>query len=431
MWISAAATVECRILRSKALKTVFGNNPAGNLRGVWFLYGAAFMMSIAISVWWTAMPFIVRNIGGTESHVGYAWAANMLGYMVCLLLAGVTLGRHNPKNTTRIAAAVNFASALIMGVLVYIILLKGLIGSLTLIWLVIAAGTVAGAAMSLFWPFIMSWVSEDFEGSILNRRLGTYNGMWSAASIIGPLLAGILVETSTTFPIFLAVGSFIVCFLFLSVATDGSVQTTLFGDATTRPVEGCEDKATLVRFRWMARISLFSSYLCVGVLRSPFALFFTDMGFSETWFGIMIMVFGICNFVILTAAGKCTFWHFEPALLPAAQALLGVSLVMIIFGRTLPIFILSLVIMGLSFGFAYSSHLYYGSCGTKKRSVQMVIHEVTISIGIIVGSGAGGYLAKNIGLYQPYWFALALVAAGLFIQLTLLLHGRLRQKALI
>ena len=58
----------------------------------------------------------------------------------------------------------------------------------------------------------------------------------------------------------------------------------------------------------------------------------------------------------------------------------------------------------------------------------MIIHEATISAGIIIGSGAGGYLAKNVGLYQPYWFTLALVAAGLFIQLTLLLNSKLTRK---
>jgi len=403
---------------------VFNNNPTNPLRSVWFLYGAAFTMSIAISVWWTAMPFVVRNIGGTESHVGYAWAANMFGYLLCLLLAGAALGRHNPKNTTRIAVAVNFASALAMSIAVYAILLKGLVGNLVLIWLVIAAGTVAGAAMSLFWPFLMSWVSEDLEGRTLNRRLGTYNGMWSAAAMIGPLLGGVLVEAGTPLPVVFAVGGFIICFLFLSIATDGSVQTSLFGDAGSRPVN-CEDRAALMRFRWMARIVLFSSWACLGVTRSQFALLFTSMGFSETCFGIIVTVFGFCNFAMLTAAGKCIFWHFKSALLLAAQALLSVSLLMIIFGRALPIFVLSLVIMGFSFGFAYSSHLYYGSCGTKKRSVQMVIHEATISIGIIVGSGAGGYLAKNIGLYQPYWFAIILVAIGFLIQLTILLNGKL------
>jgi len=410
------------------MKGVFDKNPTNASRGVWSLYGAAFTMSIAISVWWTAMPFVVRNIGGTEDHVGYAWSANMFGYMICLLLAGIALGQHNPKNTTRTAAAIIFASALAMSIVVYSIFSKDLVGNLMLIWMVIAVGTVAGAAMSLFWPFLMSWVSEDFEGPALNRRLGTYNCTWSGAAIIGPLIAGILVETSTPLPIVFAAGGLIICLLFLSVATDGSVHATMFGDEDTRPVVGCENRAALMRLRWMARIVLFSSWACLAVSRSQFALLFTEMGYSETWFGVIVTMFGFCNFAVLTAAGRCSFWHFKPALLLAAQALLSVSLLLIIYGRSLPIFILSFIIMGCGFGFAYSSHLYYGACGTKKRSVQMVIHETTISVGIIVGSGAGGYLAKNVGLYWPYWFAQALLAAGLFIQLILLMNDKLKPE---
>jgi predicted MFS family arabinose efflux permease len=85
--------------------------------------------------------------------------------------------------------------------------------------------------------------------------------------------------------------------------------------------------------------------------------------------------------------------------------------------------------MGCGFGFAYSSHLYYGACGSKKRSVQMVIHETTLSFGIVVGSGAGGYFAKNLGLYWPYWFALILLACGFFAQLALLLNGKYTSDA--
>ena len=54
----------------------------------------------------------------------------------------------------------------------------------------------------------------------------------------------------------------------------------------------------------------------------------------------------------------------------------------------------------------------------------MVIHETTISIGVIVGSGAGGYFAKNLGLHWPYFFALILMVIGFFAQLILLLKGK-------
>jgi MFS family permease len=410
------------------MKDVFNKNLTKTLHGVRPLYGAAFMMALSLNALWTTMPFIVRNIGGSESHVGYAWAANMFGYLVCLLLAGATLGQHNPKNTTRISSVIIFISSLIMSVVVYVVLSKELIGNLALIWTVIAAGTVAGAAMSLFWPFLMSWVSEDFEGPTLNRRLGTYNGSWSSAAIVGPMLGGILVETNTVFPIVFAVAGMVICFLFLNMANEGLIQTSLFSDPDDGPVVGCENRAALKRFRWMARISLFNSWACLGVTRSQFALLFTDIGFSETWFGIMVTIFGVCNFTMMTVIGRCAFWHFKSILLLIVQVLLSVSLVLIIYGRSLPIFALSLIIMGCSFGFVYSSHLYYGACGSKKRSVQMIIHETTLSLGVVVGSGAGGYFAKNLGLLWPYWFAMILLAVGFVIQLILLLKGQYERE---
>ena len=392
------------------------------LSGIWPLYGASFAMAITLSVWWTAMPFVVRDIGGTEAHVGYAWAANMLGYVCCLLLAATVPRELNPKHTTRTAAAIMFSSAVVMGIVVRRALCgQQALGNPTLIWTMIAAGTVAGAAMSLFWPFIMSWVSEDFEGPALNRRLGTYNGTWSSAAIIGPLIGGVLVETNTLLPIVVASFCLLVCLMLLSMAHDGSLRTSLFEQGSETATVEHADRAILMKYRWMARIALFCAWACLGVSRSQFALLFTGMGYSETWFGIVIMVFGVCNFSVLIAAGRCAFWHFRPVLLVGVQVLLSMSLLLIIYGHSLSVFVLAFVIMGCGFGFAYSSHLYYGTSASKKRSLQMVIHEITLSAGIIIGSGTGGYLAKNVGRYSPYWFAVAVFGVGLVAQIVIYL----------
>jgi len=361
------------------------------------------------------MPFIIRNIGGTEEHVGYTWAANMFGYVLFLLFAAAMLGHLNPRHTTRTAAATMFLAILVMAVVVYYAIAHNQLGRPILIWTMIAAGTLAGAAMSLFWPFLMTWVSADYEGAILNRRLGTYNGMWSAAAIMGPLIGGALVDMSTLGPIAVSMACLAICFVLLCLAHDESAGTA----ASVRPVdvpEICFDRGLLLRFKWMARISLFCSWVCLGVSRSQFALLFTSLGFSETQFGIIITMFGICNFLVLTGAGRLGFWHFKPALLLGVQMVFALSLFLIIFGRTLCAFVPAFVIMGFGFGFAYSSHLYYGACGSKKRSAQMAIHEVTLSLGIIVGAGAGGYLSRNFGIYSPYWFAVIVLALGLMAQ---------------
>jgi MFS family permease len=368
-------------------------------------------MAMSLSVLWTAMPFIIRNIGGTEEHVGYAWAANMLGYVLCLLFAAAMLGHLKPRNTARTAAAAMFLATVVMVVVVYHAIAHDQLGRPTLIWTMIAAGTLAGAAMSLFWPFLMAWVSADYEGAILNRRLGTYNGMWSAAAIMGPLIGGMLVDMSTLGPIAVGGACLAICFALLCLARDESAGTA----ASVGPVDAPEinfDRGLLLRLRWMARVALFCSWVCLGVSRSQFALLFTSLGFSETQFGIVITMFAICNFLVLTGAGRLGFWHFKPAFLLGVQIVFVLSLVLIIFGRTLWAFVPAFVIMGTGFGFAYSSHLYYGACGSKKRSAQMAIHEVTLSLGVIVGSGAGGYLSRNFGIYWPYWFAVIVLALG-------------------
>ncbi len=398
------------------MEKMLSNHIRRAFKNIWPLYGAAFAMAISLSVMWTAMPFIVRNIGGTEEHVGFIWAANMLAYMLCLLFAAAMLGHLNPRHTTRLAAVAMLLATLVMAVVVYHAIANNKINSPTLIWSLIAAGTLAGAAMSLFWPFLMSWVSADYEGATLNRRLGTYNGMWSAAAIIGPLIGGALVDTSTLGPIISGALCLVACFALLCLAHDGSAGTA----ASVKEVDAIEikfDRRLLLRFRWMARIGLFCSWVCLGVSRSQFALLFTGLGFSETQFGMIITIFAICNFLVLTGAGRFGFWHFNPVLLLGGQIILALSLLLIIFGRTLWAFVPAFTIMGSAFGFAYSSHLYYGTCGSRKRSTQMAIHEVTLSLGVIVGSGAGGYLSRKFGIYSPYWFAVIILALGLMAQL--------------
>lgn len=385
------------------------------LVNVWPLYGSAFAMAMSINVLWTTMPFIMRNIGGTEEHVGYIWAFNMLGYMLCLLFAAVVLGHLPPRYSTRAAAAVMFLSTFVMIIMVYYAIDRNQFGRPALIWIMIAAGTLSGAAMSLFWPFLMSWVSADYEGPVLNRRLGTYNGMWSSAAIIGPLIGGVLVDIITLGPIIFSSFCLVICFIFVCLAHDGSAGSAV----SVRPVDAPKnsfDHDLLLRFKWMARIALFSSWACIGVTRSQFALLFTSLGFSETQFGVLVTIFGICNFLVLTGAGRLDFWHFKTVLLFGVQGMLALSLLLVIFGRTRLAFVPAFLIMGCGFGFAYSSHLYYGACGSKKRSTQMAIHEVTISLGVIVGAGAGGYLSGNLGIYWPYWFSIIVLSLGLIAQ---------------
>ena len=181
------------------------------------------------------------------------------------------------------------------------------------------------------------------------------------------------------------------------------------------------DPRTLADYRWMSRMTLFSAWAAFAIVRSQFALLFIGFGYSESKFGVYLTLFALFNFATLTASGRWVFWHFRLVPLIVAQLMLGASLLMIVYGRTLSVFYPSAVVLGLAFGFAYSSHLYYGASMSRKRSVRMAIHEMVISLGTIIGAGTGGYLAKNLGPYVPYWFAIAIIGIGGFLQL--IIHG--------
>ncbi len=384
----------------------------------WPLYGAAFTTALSLGICWTAMPFVLSAIGGTEAHVGYAPAANSFAYMIALVLTGSMLGHLDVKKATRTAIVVALLAALLMALAVSGATRSEAGGGAIWIWSIVAAGGLGGAAMALFWPFLMSWVSSHFEGVQLNRRLGRYNGSWSGGAIVGPLVGASLVEIGVLVPMVTAVVSLIFSFVLLNLARNGaspSSSTTISKDDSI----STQDSRILANYRWMSRISLFCAWATHAIARSQFALVFVGLGYSEARFGIFLTLFAACNCLSLMVAGRWAFWHFKPVPLIVAQVTFLVSLLAMIYSRTLLVLYPSAVILGLAFGFAYSSHLYYGASGSRQRSVRMTIHELVISLGIVVGSASGGYLAKNIGSTAPYWFAIGLICVGLVLQLAI------------
>lgn len=400
------------------------DNSAGTGRS-WPLYGAAFATALSLAIAWTAMPFVLKAIGGTEAHVGYAPAANSLAYMIALILTGSLLGHLDVKWATRLATTVALTAAVCMVAAVFGARRQNGSDSALWIWMIIAAGGFGGAAMALYWPFLMSWVSAHYEGVELNRQFGRYNGSWSSGGLIGPVIGAWLVEQNPLWPMIAAVVCFALTLLLLSLTRSESGSSTQAIRSAPAPIP-VHDLRSLIAYRWMSRVALFCAWASQAIARSQFALLFVALGYSEAQFGIYYAVFALCNFLALLAAGRWAFWHFRVGPLILAQLMLMVAVLMMIYGRTLPVFILSAIVLGLPFGFAYSSHLYYGASASRNRSTRMTIHEMVISIGITVGAGTGGYLGKNVGAYAPYAFAVALIVLGLVAQVAIYLTSGCR-----
>jgi MFS family permease len=299
-------------------------------------------------------------------------------------------------------------------------------GNLRWIWALIIAGGVGGAAMALYWPFLMSWVSSDYEGVRLNRRFGRYNGAWSGGGTVGPLIGAWLFEVNPALPLIGAVVAVMLSLVMLSFGRDGATLKTPVPSEPAGAKDAPYDMRLLADCRWMSRIALFSACACFAIIRSQFALVFRGLGYAESQFGMYMTIYALCNFLALVAAGRWAQWHFKPGLLVLGQAILLFVLLATIYGRALGVLFGSSILLGVAYGFAYSSHLYYGASGSKKRSGRMAIHEIVISLGLTIGSAAGGYLAEHAGLYVPYWFAVGLVGLGMIGQTAIHIGSRSR-----
>ena len=283
--------------------------------------------------------------------------------------------------------------------------------------MLIVLSMIQGFLSSLFWPRVVGWLSTGHEGRRLNRRLGIFNVSWSLGGTIGPCVGGYLVEINSTLPLMICAAMVMLSFVAVSFARKPQRQVDI--------VENCGEKteadATVLlrwRFMWMARIALLTSFVCIGLMRTQLALLFKfNLGFSESSFGVAVMVMSMAILVVLFAVGRTHNWHYVLAIFLAAQVLLLCGMLLILNGIALWEFFLAAGLVGIGQAFLYGSHLYYGISGSQNRSGRMAIHEIILSIGFLVGSIVGGYLGDTFDRYVPYRFGFGVVAAGLLAQL--------------
>ncbi|MHA7135542.1 DHA2 family efflux MFS transporter permease subunit [Oerskovia turbata] len=141
-----------------------------------------FMIMIDTTIVNIAVPTLVTTFDTTLTAVGWVNSAYLLTYAVLLLLAGRLGDRFGPKPVFVLGLVVFTLSSLWCGVS----------GSVEML---IVARAVQGVGAALMTPQTMSMITRVFPP----RQRGAAMGLWGAvagvATITGPLLGGVFVET--------------------------------------------------------------------------------------------------------------------------------------------------------------------------------------------------------------------------------------------
>ena len=92
-------------------------------------------------------------------------------------------------------------------------------------------------------------------------------------------------------------------------------------------------------------------------------------------------------------------------------------MILILNGASFWVFLLATAAYGIGQGFMYSSHLFYVVSRAKNRSSKMVVHEIAINVGFVIGAIAAGYLGGHFGRYVPYLFGCGALGIGFLAQI--------------
>ena len=379
---------------------------------VFGLYMGIFFQAVFGGIWTVSMPYVIKALGGSDSEVGLYMGLAFSGYCFSLILSFIYRNKIETINLKPIVQfGTSFLAVLIFLTLLVIVLAENGICKNPIPFLFVLV-IFQGINTCCLWPRFVGWISASHEGKKLNHRLGIYNLSWSTGGIIGPFVGGYLVQHSLKMPLLTALAASAISFVCVCLAKRPGQEA---GYQSLEPLKA-EHKAERLRVEFMlcCRISLFVSMICVGIIRTQLPLLFKfTLGFSESDYGTALTIMGITTFIVFTITGRTHRWHYKLWLLFTANLMVGICMILIITGKQLWLPWTGMALGGIFCAFLYASHLYYIVSGAKQRATKMVIHEITLCAGVIIGSFAGGFLSDHFGRYSPYYFGLVVLAIGM------------------
>lgn len=149
---------------------------------LWAMAVGFFMIMIDTTIVSVSIPSIMASFGADVTQVIWVSSAYLLTYAIPLLITGRLGDRFGPKRVYLLGLVVFTLASLWCGV-------SGSITSL------IAARAVQGLGAALMSPQTMAVITRMFPPQLRGAPMGLWGATASVASLAGPLLGGLLVDT--------------------------------------------------------------------------------------------------------------------------------------------------------------------------------------------------------------------------------------------
>ena len=370
------------------------------------LYGAETANAIAAVLLLVGLSFYTHHRFGWGPRENFTVAA----FQGALYMLGALLAQKISQRWGREKSLLGlYAGMMALAVSVGICASMGWAATTALL-AVLETGLVAAS-----WPMLQSLISSAGQASLLSKRLGFYNIIWSTAGAIAVASSGAVIQYTPAWVFFgiiaaghLLAGS-LIAYSTRSTAPhiDAALSPTRPGHRSagatppTPPTPQVEIVRRLRLALWLSRIALPSTYVVIYSIAPAMPSLHAIKQLPPATATLAGSVWLIARAAAFVATGNTTFWHKRPSLMFLASiAMLFAFIGTIIPGslagmdliRALSIMAAAQIILGFSIGTIYSASLYLGMAVSEGSTAHGGYHEALIGLGQILGPLLGATL---------------------------------------
>ena len=354
------------------------------------------------------LPFYAESFGANAFTVG------MLGtvYSLMQFLFAPVWGRWSD----RIGRRPIILLGLLGSCLAYLAL--ALADSLVLIFIARIIGGIAGANI----PTAQAYIADITTAENRTRGMGMIGAAFGMGFIFGPALGGVLSHLGPAAPMWFAsmlcLGNFTAAWFLLpeSRSHDASRpregRIAMFRRSFTRP------RLLMLLILYFVISAAFSGF------EATFALFSARrFGFTTSTIGYLFAFIGVVLALVQgVLVGRVVRRVKEHRVIPAAVALIGISIAALPFAYEVPALLLIVGTLAVGMGLyspAMSSMVSRLSDVDEQGGV-LGIAQSMASLGRIVGPAWGGFLFDRFGMSFPYFSGAAIMAVAFAVSVAVL-----------
>ena len=242
-----------------------------------------------------------------------------------------------------------------------------------------------GLFQSLLWTNMETWITGGKEGGELTSRLTLFNFSWSFSVGLATSFSGFVSEYSTRLSIWSG------CVFFLISALLVALSGRSYDSKKEKEEIVSEDHSSPLRFpSWAGVLLVYTGYSLVLTVFPQYAM--DTLGYSESVTGNILLFRGISVTIAFLIMQKARVWQKGVGPILGSQAFFAILTFLMLFLRSIAAFAILFALYGFVFALSYDLSIFHGAEGAKDRHKRMVIHEVLLTIGTIIGSLVGGFV---------------------------------------